>query len=218
MQISIIAGLFLLFGAFFFFVAIKRLLKRQVASAFGHTFISIIALMIGAIIAAFGINLYTYDRLSYEEAIAELRAIKLGDQRYQIDLLLPKSGTRSQYEVIGDQWLLDARIIKWSPKGNLLGLDAKYRLERLSGRFNDAKQEAEAKSRTIYSLRRNPGLDFSAYAQKYRKYMPYLDTIFGSGVYMPMADKAIYRVYINQSGLSAKPVNGAAEKAVENWQ
>jgi len=218
MRISILAGIFLAFGTLFFAIALRRLLKKRVASAFGHTFISVIALMIGAIIAAFGLNLYTYDRLSYEETIAELRSIRIDKHRYQVDLILPNTGVKSQYELVGDQWLLDARIIKWSPKGNILGLNAKYRLERLSGRFNDVKQESETTSRTIYSLAENPGLDFSVYAQKYRKYMPYLDTIFGSGVYMPMADKAIYRIYINQSGLSAKAVNEEAKTAVEKWQ
>ena len=37
---------------------------------------------------------------------------------------------------------------------------------------------------------------------------------FGSAVYMPLADGAIYRVVMTQSGLNAEAVNPIAENAV----
>jgi hypothetical protein len=39
------------------------------------------------------------------------------------------------------------------------------------------------------------------------------DRHFGSGAYMPLADGAVYKVIMTQSGLNAEPVNNTARKA-----
>ena len=39
------------------------------------------------------------------------------------------------------------------------------------------------------------------------------DRHFGSGAYMPLADGAVYKVIMTQSGLNAEPANDAAGKA-----
>ena len=44
-----------------------------------------------------------------------------------------------------------------------------------------------------------------------------IDTSFGSGVYLPMADGAEYEVTLTQSSLVARPVNPAANAAVARW-
>ena len=58
----------------------------------------------------------------------------------------------------GDEWQLDARVLKWKGWANLFGLDAQYRLERVSGRYRDIEQERTGE-RTVYALAENPGLD-----------------------------------------------------------
>jgi len=40
-----------------------------------------------------------------------------------------------------------------------------------------------------------------------------VDRRFGDANYMPMADGAVYRVVITQSGFNAEPVNDAAKAA-----
>ena len=40
---------------------------------------------------------------------------------------------------------------------------------------------------------------------------------YGSAVYLPMADGAIYEVGLGASGLLARPENAAAATAIERW-
>ncbi len=50
-------------------------------------------------------------------------------------------------------------------------------------------------------------------ARKYSRYAPVVDTLYGSGAAMPMADGATYEVWITQSGLLARPTNEKAREA-----
>jgi hypothetical protein len=50
-------------------------------------------------------------------------------------------------------------------------------------------------------------------ARRYRSYVDPVDTLYGGGAYMPMADGAKYEVWITQSGLVARPVNDVARTA-----
>ena len=56
------------------------------------------------------------------------------------------------------------------------------------------------------------GLDIPTRMQLVR-YVDAVDTLYGGGAYMPMADGAEYEVWITQSGLVARPTNEAARQA-----
>ena len=46
---------------------------------------------------------------------------------------------------------IDGHIVKWTPLGNMLGLQTSYRLDRISGRYRLLEQE-NTMPRTIYSI------------------------------------------------------------------
>lgn len=170
----------------------------------------------GAAVGLLGLNIQTYQRLSYEQPVAEITLRQTGPQAFvatvrQADL------SAKEYEILGDQWQLDARVLKWKPWANVVGLDASYRLERLSGRYADVAAERTA-PRSVHQLAANPGLDLWALAQEYGKTVPVVDTLYGSGAYMPMADGASYQVTMSQSGLVARPSNAQAQQAVATWK
>ena len=53
--------------------------------------------------------------------------------------------------------------------------------------------------------------------QRYHNYLPWVDTLYGSAAFMPMADGARYEVKVSQSGLVARPLNLVARQAVGAW-
>ncbi len=216
MNLTIIAIIFFVLGLTFFITALRRLVKRHVLAAAGHSMFSVVMLSIGALFAAIGLNFYTYDRLVYKQTIADVHAYKIDNQRYRLLLVLP-DGKKNEFDVNGDQWRLDVRVIKWKPQGNILGFNSIYRLERLSGRYEKLTQEVSNSGRTAYQLNKDPGLKVWDFTKKYKNQLPYFDTMFGGSVYMPLANKAHYRVHINQGGLSAEPANDEAIKARDNW-
>jgi len=121
------------------------------------------------------------------------------------------------YNVRGDEWQIDARVLKWRAIGNLLGFDTVYRLERLSGRYGDIQSERSA-PRTVHELAQDPGVDFWSVARRYHEYLPLADALYGSATYVPMAEGAEYVVTVSASGLVVRPANDAARKAVGDWK
>jgi hypothetical protein len=48
--------------------------------------------------------------------------------------------------------------------------------------------------------------------------VPFADALYGSAVYVPMAEGAEYAVTVSQSGLVVRPANDAARKSVGGWR
>jgi hypothetical protein len=206
-----------LIGLLLFFSGVGRLFRGKLISgpmgaATGGVFIAG-----GAAVALLGMNLHTYNRLAYEQPVAEISLRKTGEQAF-IATVRQSDGQGAEYDLLGDEWQIDARALKWKPWANVLGLDSQYRLERLAGRYQDIAAERTA-PRSVHQLAKNPGLDLWNIARNYGRYLPVVDTLYGSGAYMPMADGASYQVTISQSGgLIARPTNDAARAAVQGWK
>lgn len=159
-------------------------------------------------------NLHSYQRLTYEENIADVYIRKIQPQKFQLSLSFSKDEHDQHYfQMDGDQWQLDAHILKWKGWANLIGLDSYYRLKRLSGRFQDIEQ-ARVQIASQHDLSKPMrGLDIWKLKQVARDNMGFVDTLFGQSVFMPMADGAHYRVSVGQSGLLVRPINEKARQA-----
>ena len=173
-------------------------------------------LLTGAVLAAaIGLNLRSYDRLTREIPVATVSFQALGGQRFSA-VLVPAAGKTLVFDMSGDEWQLDARILKWRGIATVLGFDTIYRLDRLAGRYRDTAQERSA-PRSVHSLRDEPGLDVWAWARRYPRWVQWVDAVYGSATYMPMVAGATYRVTASPTGLLARPVNETAKQAVRQW-
>lgn len=215
LAIAIIAALGLA-GLGFATLALAKLRRRRVLAAGGHGLVCLSLLAGGAVSAALILNLHTYDRLTMERDVAELEFSELGPRRYHVRLALADAHEPQYFELNGDEWQLDARIIKWHGLANVLGLDTQFRLERLSGRYRDIDAEL-AETRSVYALAPRSGLDLWAIARRYDGWFPWVDAIYGSASYLPMRDQARYQVNVTQSGLVARALNTAGQTAIEHW-
>lgn len=210
---SIVLGVF---GLALALMGIRSLWRARFWSA-GATLVSS-AVLLGAAGLVFVVasNVYTYSRLTYEEPVADLIFKAVGPKQFQATLIRTPSGDMQVFTMHGDEWQLDARVLKWRGWATLLGLDAQYRLERLSGRYLDIEAERNAK-RSVYQLSDNPGIDVWSWAIDHPKWTPFVDAVYGSATFLPMADGARYRVSLSQTGLLARPMNPSATSAVERW-
>lgn len=179
-----------------------RLLRGPLRSATGA---AIGALAIA--LAAIAMNLHTYHRLNYEAPVATLEFMQVGPQHFQALLRVPDGSDRA-FGVYGDEWQLDARVLKWKGAGALLGLDPRYRLERFTGRYSSVNNEQRAR-RSIYGLNEGEtGLDVWKLSQEHERWLPFVDTIYGSAAFMPMRDGAKYEVVMTEDGLVARAAGG----------
>ncbi|MDO1559925.1 hypothetical protein Q0812_10865 [Brevundimonas sp. 2R-24] len=177
-----------------------------------------------AVVALTGMNVQTYHRLTYERPVATIQVEQRGPRLYTVTLTEPATraypeGYSRDYEVQGDEWRLEARVLKWKPWANVLGLDSQYRLDRLSGRYEDVESERSA-PRSVHDLGGAPGrIDVWKLSREGGRMSRAVDALYGGGVFMPMADGARYEVWITQSGLVARPANPIAEQAGgEGWR
>lgn len=205
------------FGLLLLALGCQRLLRARLLAAAGSTLAGAVLLGLAALLFVVSLNLQTYARLTHEEPVAQIVFEARGPQRYRATLAQSPEGEMQTFILAGDEWQLDARVLKWRGWANLLGLDAEYRLERISGRYRDIEQE-RSEPRTVYALSENPGVDLWTLSLRYPRWLPFLDAVYGSAAYLPMADGARYQVSITQSGLIARPLNEAAEKATGAWR
>jgi hypothetical protein len=179
---------------------------------------------LAAIAALLALDVQTYSRLTYERPVATITTRQLGPQYFEATVIQPGVGENmpaatNLYPLHGDEWRIEAQVLKWKPWANVLGLDTQYRLDRLSGRYQSTQQEINAE-RSVHPLSvadADNGLPWKIStwdaARKYRKYVDAVDTLYGGAAYMPMADGARYEVWITQSGLIARPTNDVARNA-----
>ncbi|WP_419810646.1 hypothetical protein [Bacterioplanoides sp.] len=171
-------------------------------------------MLTGCILAAFTlVDLWSYRQLQSEEPLATLSIYQLGDQSYDITLADATGGER-RFKLTGDQWQLDARLITWSGPFAAAGVKPLYRLDRLSGRYLSLEQERTSE-RTLYELSGSRWLDL--WQALYESGL-WLDAQFGSAVYMPMSNGAVFSIHLAPKGLIARPVNDVAKAALQvDW-
>jgi len=196
--------------------AFRRLRRLQLARGTMFFLSGGFVLLLAAGAALVAMNLYTYARLTHEQEAARVSIRQLEERLYVVSLQTRNAPPR-HFQLRGDEWQIDARVLKWRALGNLLGFDTVYRFERLSGRYGDITQERSA-PRTVFTLAEDPGLDLWSLVRKHHQYVPLADALYGSAAYVPMAEGAEYAVSVSASGLVVRPGNEAARKAVGGWK
>jgi hypothetical protein len=213
--VKVAIACFAFLGIVLFIMGIQRIWRHRIIAGSLEGLVGLLLFALAALMMLISINLYTYDRLTHESKVAEISFQENGPQHFGTVLKL-KNKTEN-LDLRGDDWQIDARLLKWHGMAVLLGFDTLYRLDRLSGRYREIHQERTA-PRTVYSLSEGKGLDLWLIVKKYKRWIPWVDALYGSATYMPMVDGASYTVFVSLSGLLARPNNDIALKAISEWR
>jgi len=220
--LTFISGLLVFIGLAFMAVGIKRLIQRRFVTALGLQVSAAVFLLLASSAFLLASNLYTYQRLVYEQPIAEIEFKQLSEQEFSADISALDSVFKQTVILRGDEWQLDAQVLSWQGVATLLGLDANYRLHRISGRYLDISEEQQ-RPRSVFSLIKKSAyiedetFDLWQFAHKYQNWLQWVDAVYGSAVFLPMTDGARYSVAITRTGLIARPANDEARNAVSRW-
>jgi hypothetical protein len=215
MTFTALIVVFGLVGILFLFAAIRRLRRRKVLGGALHGVTALVLILLSVCAVLIAANLRSYQRLSFEQPAGELQFTRTGEREFNAVLAYP-SGERASFALRGDEWQVDARVLKWHAFANVVGFDTAYRLERISGRYTRIEDE-RAQPRTVFPLNPPQRIDPWDLAHRYRSWLPWLDALYGSATFLPMADGALYEIKVSQSGLIARPLNQAAREAVGSW-
>ncbi len=213
-----VAALFGLIGVLLFGAGLGRVFKLRFASGFARTLGGGFLMLLAAVSGLIGVNLGTYSRLTYEQVVATLSFTQEGPQTYLATLELP-DGEITQYPVAGDEWRLEARVLDFHPRLNVAGVDDRFKLDRLSGRYRDVADETGDKPRSAHQLGA-AGLDLWKEVNDRFPDQSFVQADqYGSGVYLPMADGAAFEIKLAQSGgLKARGLNDAGAAIARDWR
>jgi hypothetical protein len=153
----------------------------------------------------FGFFLRTYHAFTYEKPVAEIVVEPLaGPGTVRVTLTEFDPPSKRQFLVKGDQWMVEGDILKWESWLNFCGLENRYRLTRLRGRY--ARVEAEVRETpTIYALVQEESHPLWRLLYEYGHRMPLVSTAYGSAVFQ-IADKdRRYVISLSSAGFVARP-------------
>lgn len=173
-------------------------------------------LAMAALVALAAYDIYSYQQLNEAKAIATISTRAIGAQEYEVNVLFG-NGQEKRFEIKGDQWQVDARIIRWPNFGGIMHLKPGFRLDRISGRYYALGQERDSE-RSVHPLNSSISVDVWQLLQNHYQRLSLQRTTFGSATFMPMVDDGLYEISLSANGLSSKPLNDKARDALNQWR
>lgn len=225
--LTLASALIAILGLAFAVTGIRRLMQRRFVKSIALELSAGFILLLAFSAFLLASNLYTYQRLTYEQPVAEVSFVQRGKQDFKVEIKSLDSSFQRSFNLQGDEWQLDAQVLTWQGVASLFGLDANYRLHRIAGRYLSIEQERQS-PRSVFSLVKElpyaksipidtGQFDLWQFAHEQQRWLHWVDAAYGSAVFLPMTDGATYNVTISRTGLIARPANKAARQAVSRW-
>lgn len=159
-----------------------------------------VVVLAALVVVLFAATAYTYERLTAETLIAELRFDQTGERRYTTYLRTGDRCAERVYPLMGDQFRVDAEFLKWKYWALLFGLDSQYRLDRLEGRYRSAADQ-NTEPNLAHDLRERTAIDLVELAGGLGAWNFLLDATYGSSTYEDIDVARIYSVYRTTTGI-----------------
>ena len=189
----------------------QRLSDGRRLAAGGRILLFLLGFSLTLLLFGAGFALRGYRLLGEEAPVVQIDARILSPQRWALSLHWPDGSSRD-VQLNGDAWRVEAVVLKWKEAALLSGLPPLYRLDRLSGRYDNATQEAQS-SRTVIDFGVAGRFDLLNLQRQYPQWLPEIDTLYGSGAYLPLVDQGHYTISLMRTGaLVARPDEATEQK------
>jgi hypothetical protein len=190
----ICAALFLLFFA----AAVSTARKRRYVRGFEYLLLAVLMVSISLLFAVTTAAVRGYQALTHETTAAEIEVHPRDGQRFSVQVRFP-DGVVEVFDLAGDELYIDARIIKWKPLFNLMGLHTAYELDRIGGRYSDIDEE-RGRERSLYRLASKRPVDLFDLRRRFALLAPLVDAEYGSATFTG-AREGGYELRVSTSGL-----------------
>ncbi|GLQ91357.1 hypothetical protein [Dyella acidisoli] len=207
----ILTGVVLLLALVQLLAARQHVRQRRHIAAAGHSLLLVVFLLLAAFLGGIAMSLRGYRFLGEEAPVAQIDARILSPQRWALTVTWPDGATRKMM-LAGDDFQVDAIVLKWKLPAMLAGLPPLYRLDRISGRYDDASQETTS-PRTVIDFSQAGADDLFDLKKQMPRWFPEVDTVFGSAAFLPLVDGGRYSVSLMRTGaLVARPDDATAQR------
>jgi len=191
----------------------RWLAGRRLAAA-GHVAMAIAAAAGALLMWSVTAGLESYEPVSRGQPIAGLYVERTGSQGFRATLTRLPAGRVQVFELTGDQWRLEARTLDWKGLAAQIGLDRMYRLERLSTRAARPLSGPETAG-SSFSLGTDAPNDLWARGRTSPGWMRYVHGGHADGPWRPLANGALFSIWLDGAALRVDPANEAAVAAMK---
>ena len=146
---------------------------------------------------AWGGFVWSYQVFTHEDPILSMRFKQVGKQHYRAYIESPEPA-RGEYVLYGDQWRVDARFVKMKYWANLLGMESRYAMDRLQGRYMNVEDE----NTLPHIAHQLTGEGISYYALL--GLSPFVDTEYGTSTYRAIDDSKRFHVFKTPTGIMVR--------------
>lgn len=200
--VAIVAG----FLSLYYLISLLFKLKKiKLISATKNLFGLIFFASICGFLCLISIGTQGYQTFNKEEPIAKIIINAYQQQNFQARLVFP-DGSQQVFSLEGDELLIDAYILKWKPWANFLGLHTVYRLERISGRYQDINDEKN-KPKSVHAISKKSGEGIAQWRESYANLSVLLDVEHGSASFVSAEKAKEYQLMVTTDGLLIRPLN-----------
>lgn len=175
----------------------RRALRLGTGALAGTT--ALLFAVSAALCATLAAGLQGYRALTREDTVLTAHTEPTGPGAFELRIVHP-DGTEERFPLAGDEFVIEARILKWHPWANLLGLHTAYELDRVSGRYRRLADE-QSRPRTVHGLGADRPVDLFAWRQRLAWLAPLVDAEYGSGTFTRGDRPATYEIRVSTSGL-----------------
>lgn len=182
--------------------ALKR--KRLLGGATG-TLVGLLFVALGTLCATLSVATRGFQALTREEVAAVVETRPTGEHAFRATIRFP-DGDRRSFRLRGDQIYVDARIVKWEPFVNVLGLHTAYELERIGGRYLELEAERDS-PRTVHSLAEERPVDIGPLLERFPFLERVVDAEYGSATFVEVDSPRTLEVRVSTSGLLIRPAD-----------
>ena len=179
--------------------------RRRLLHSLVSTLTALLCFTLAALFAAVTIGIHGYRALTAEEVAAVVQTQPVGPQHFRATVTTP-DGRVGQFDILGDALYVDARILKWKPVVNILGLQTAYELDRVGGRYNTVPDERH-RPHTVFPLGQDHFVNVFGFIHRHPRVLaPLVDATYGSGTFISVAYPARYEVRVSTTGLLIRAV------------
>jgi hypothetical protein len=156
-------------------------------------------------IATRGLEPFTREEVA---ALVEVRPRAEKSRTFEAKVRLPNQPERT-FEVRGDQLQVGAQIVKWHPWVNVLGLHTAYELDRLTGRYQNARM-AEDAEQTVHPLGQQRYIELPKLLERLPVLEGLVDAEYGSATFVEVDRAKTLEVRVSTSGLLVREADDNA--------
>ncbi len=161
--------------------------------------LGVIALLL---ILAIGFTTFGYKSSNEITKVADIKITPTQPQEFKVRITW-LDGQHVDYQIKGDQFYIDAKILKWKDWLGFLGIKTWYELDRIGGRYISIVDE-QNKERSIFQLATDKEFDLYNLRKQYQELSFLVDAEYGSAVFMLADTKKDIELLVARTGLTIK--------------